>query len=71
LILCFFGPDLGTGQPLIQWIPGIKQPEREVDYSPPSSSEVKNAWNYTSIPSMPSWHGASLRRWYIHGVVFG
>jgi hypothetical protein len=28
--------------------PGIKQPEREADYSRPSSAEVKNAWSYTS-----------------------
>jgi hypothetical protein len=29
---------------------GVKRPGREADYSPPSSAEVKNAWNYTSIP---------------------
>jgi len=28
----------------------IKWPEREVDYSPPSSAEVKNEWSHTSIP---------------------
>jgi hypothetical protein len=28
---------------------GIKRPGREVDHSPPSSAEVKNAWSYTSI----------------------
>jgi hypothetical protein len=27
---------------------GVKRPGREADHSPPSSSEVKNAWNYTS-----------------------
>jgi hypothetical protein len=37
---------------------GIKRPGREVNYSPPSSSEFKNAWNYTS--ALP------IRR---HGVV--
>jgi hypothetical protein len=26
--------------------PGIKQPGREADHSPPSSAEVKNAWSY-------------------------
>jgi hypothetical protein len=36
----------------IQWVQGVpslgvKRPEREADYSPPSSAEVKNAWSYT------------------------
>jgi hypothetical protein len=31
-------------------IPGVKRPEREADHSPPSSTEVKNAWSYTSTP---------------------
>jgi hypothetical protein len=30
--------------------PGIKRPGREANHSPPSSAEVKNAWNYTSTP---------------------
>jgi hypothetical protein len=30
--------------------PGIYRQGREVDHSPPSSAEVKNAWLYTSIP---------------------
>jgi hypothetical protein len=29
---------------------GVKRPEREIDHSPPSSAEVKNAWSYTSTP---------------------
>jgi len=29
---------------------GVKRPGREADHSPPSSSEVKNAWNYDSNP---------------------
>jgi hypothetical protein len=29
---------------------GVKRPEREADYSPPSSVEVMNAWTYTSTP---------------------
>jgi hypothetical protein len=54
---------LGSTQPSIQWVPGVlslglKLPEREADHSPPSSVEVKNAWSYTSIPPMSSWHGA-------------
>jgi len=31
--------------------PGGKWPEREADHSPPSRTEVKNAWNYTSTPA--------------------
>jgi len=29
---------------------GVKRPGREADHSPPSSTEVKNAWSYTSTP---------------------
>jgi hypothetical protein len=44
---------LGPTQSPIQWIPGvlssrIKRPEREADYSPPSSVEVENGGAYTS-----------------------
>jgi hypothetical protein len=39
----------------IQWVPvtlslEVKQPVREADHSPPSSTEDKNAWSYTSTP---------------------
>jgi len=34
----------------IQRVPGVKRPGREAGHSHPSSSEVNNAWNYTSIP---------------------
>jgi hypothetical protein len=40
---------LGPTQPPIQWVLGVKRPGCEGDYSLPSSSEVKNAWSYTSI----------------------
>jgi hypothetical protein len=48
-------PAPGPTQPPIQWVSGalslgVKQPRREVYHSPPSSAEVKNAWNYTSTP---------------------
>jgi hypothetical protein len=29
---------------------GVKRPGRKADHSPPSSSEVKNAWTHTSTP---------------------
>jgi hypothetical protein len=38
--------------------PGVKRPVNEADHSPPSSAEVKNAWNYTSTPPIR-----------LHGVV--
>jgi len=59
-------PSLGPTQPPVQWVlgalsPGVKWQgcEVEVDYSSPSSAEVKTAWscNLTS-PYMSSWHGA-------------
>jgi len=49
----------GPIQPPIQCVPGalihvINRPGREADRSrsPPSSAEVKNAWSYTSSPSV-------------------
>jgi hypothetical protein len=46
---------LGPTQLPIHWVLkalslGVKKPGRDADHSPPSSAEVKNAWNYTSIP---------------------
>jgi len=32
--------------------PGVKRPERKVDYLPPPSVEVKNEWSYTSTPAI-------------------
>jgi len=37
---------------------GVKRPGREAEHSPPSRTEVKNAWFYTSIPPIR-----------LHGVV--
>jgi hypothetical protein len=38
---------------------GVKRPGREADHSPSFSTEVKNAWSYTSIPTCTSaWRGA-------------
>jgi len=46
---------LGPTQPPIQWVTGalslgVKRPGRKADHSLPSSTEVKNAWSYTSTP---------------------
>jgi hypothetical protein len=35
-------PALGSTLPLIQWVPGTKQPERQVDHSPTSIAKVDN-----------------------------
>jgi hypothetical protein len=54
---------LGPTQP-IPWVLGalslgVRRLGREADHSPPPSAEVKNAWNYTSTPSIRL-HGAVL-----------
>jgi len=45
---------MGPTQPLIQWAPGFylgrKDAEACTDHSHPLSTDVKNEWNYTSIP---------------------
>jgi hypothetical protein len=48
-------PVLGPAQSPIHWVTmavslGIERPGLEADHSHPSSSEVKNAWRYTSTP---------------------
>jgi hypothetical protein len=50
---------LGPTQSPIQWVLGVKQLGCEVDHSPPSSAEVKNAWSYTSTPPIRL-HGTVL-----------
>jgi hypothetical protein len=67
---------LGPTQPHTQWIPGalslgVKRQGREVDHSPPSSTEVKNEWSYTSTPPTPL-HGVvlSLRKKYMENFIF-
>jgi hypothetical protein len=50
-------PALEPIQPPIQRVPralsiGVNRPGGEADHSPPSSVEVKNAWSYTSIPTI-------------------
>jgi hypothetical protein len=46
---------MGPTRPPIQWVPGtlylgVKRQECGADQSPPSSTEVKNAWSYTLFP---------------------
>jgi hypothetical protein len=64
-------PALDPTQPHIQCVPEAKRPRREADNSPPSSTEINNAWSYTSTPPYVfmtmlssaqeySWLGASL-----------
>jgi hypothetical protein len=55
-------------QPPIQWVSGalslgVKRPGSEADYSPPSSTEVKE-WmeRYLHSPNTPSWCGAQLKK---------
>jgi hypothetical protein len=60
LFTAVFRMALGLTQPPIQRVPGalslgIMRPGRETDHSPPSSVEVKNAWNYTSTPQYVAW----------------
>jgi len=42
---------------------GVRRPGREVDHSPPSSTEVKNEWSYTST-SADYIHGAGNKCFY-------
>jgi hypothetical protein len=52
-------PALEPTRPAIQQVPGEKWLGCEVDHSPPSNSNIKNAWNYTSTPPI-----------CLHGMVF-
>jgi hypothetical protein len=50
---------LGTTQPPIQWVPGVKRQGREADgHSPSFSAEVKNGGAIPPLPHTSSWHGA-------------
>jgi len=55
--------ELGPNQPPIQLVQGaftprLKRPERAAVHFPPSKSEVKNVWSYTSAPQYVLWCGA-------------
>jgi hypothetical protein len=46
-----------------QWVsgsfsPGVKQPLREADHSPPSSAQLKNGGAILLLPHTSSWHSA-------------
>jgi hypothetical protein len=43
-------PDLGPAHSPIQWVQGVKRPEREVNHSTLTSAEVKKTWIYTCTP---------------------
>jgi hypothetical protein len=43
------GPTQATIQRILGVVsPGVKLPEREADYSPPTSQDIKKIWIYTS-----------------------
>jgi hypothetical protein len=55
-------------QPPVQWVPGalylgVNRPGREADHSPPSSTDVKNAWRYTSTPqyAFTAWYSVKAQ----------
>jgi hypothetical protein len=41
---------MGTSGLAVPWIPEVKRPGRKINYSRPSSAEVKSEWSYTSTP---------------------
>jgi hypothetical protein len=47
---------LGPTEPSIQWVRGIKRPEREADHSPPSSADIKKGGAVPPLSHMCSWH---------------
>jgi hypothetical protein len=50
--------------------PGVKRPGREADHSPPSNSEVKNAWSCTSAPQYVFMVWCLMKQWiHLHGVI--
>jgi hypothetical protein len=63
-------PALGPTHSPIQWVEEVMRSGGEVDHSPQSSSEVKNAWIYTSTTShvLIAWCFVKCRMCF-HGVV--
>jgi hypothetical protein len=59
----------GSGAHLASYLMGTrvsfprgKGPWRRADHSPPTNTEVKNAWSYTSTFQYVSWHGTWLSK---------
>jgi hypothetical protein len=52
-------PALGSTQPPLQWVlgftSGVKRPGRQANHLLPSSVEVKNTWNFTSLRHTSAW----------------
>jgi hypothetical protein len=68
-------PALGSTQPPIQRItgalsPGLKRPWREVDHSPPFSTEVKNGGTIPPVLHTSSWRGRDNFTFYIFVLVY-
>jgi hypothetical protein len=51
-------PALGSIQHSIQWLPGLKRPEREADNSSPSSAKVKIGGATSLFLRISSWYSA-------------
>jgi hypothetical protein len=71
----FSSSALGPAQTQIQWVPGlflqgVKRSGLEADLPPPSCTEVKNVWSYTSTPQFVfmAWC-LTKQRMYLHGMV--
>jgi len=70
LFVTAFRPALEHTQPPIQQVlgdtsPRAKEPGREGDNSPPSSTQIKNAWEYSSTPPYV------FKAWYLrHTDIF-
>jgi len=47
--------------------PGVKQPEREVNHSPASNTEVMNEWSYTVSPPI-CLHGVNWDNSFLYFV---
>jgi len=43
---------LGPTRLPILWVPELKRPGPEVNYSPPSDAEVRNGWSYATTASV-------------------
>jgi len=58
-----------TSRPGCRSFPGVKLLGHEANHSPPSSAEVKNAWNYTPTPPTVFMAWYLIKKWVCHGMV--